>query len=385
MQSWLDDPVVEALEPRREQRELGLGGELLDERLVELPSLWRERDDAARALRRRTRPRARRRRRRRGAPSRSAAVRVVVHLPRAKWRRIAVVEEPQLELAAEHRREGLLLRQPGEGVRNLREDVDAHGRPRVPLGLGETLRAEEEARDDDDPPGLDDRPRGSRPRSGGRACRRRAPRCRSRDPDAPSTTSTEVAASFLGDGEARRAGRRSSCRDPAAGDRRPRSARMAPRSTLRSSRIGAPAACRRDESTRPSPATRRRAPSRRRPQRRSSSLASSTTNEPSRPCGRADPADRHELVGQRQSAISSTSRRSPRAPADAHDRPQRSRDAALPPDHLPDVVGRAVEAQDDDVALVDAARRGRRQGRRRARARSRREARPLLPTRCRRP
>ena len=65
-----DDPVVEALESRGEQRDLGLGGELLDELLVELPPLRGQRDDprgpgvAVRGSR------ARRRRRRRGAPSR---------------------------------------------------------------------------------------------------------------------------------------------------------------------------------------------------------------------------------------------------------------------------------------------------------------------------
>ena len=42
----VEDPLVEALEARREKRERRLGGELLDELLVELPSLRGERDDA---------------------------------------------------------------------------------------------------------------------------------------------------------------------------------------------------------------------------------------------------------------------------------------------------------------------------------------------------
>ena len=62
----------------------------------------------------------------------AAAVRVVVDLTRAQRRRVAVVEEPQLQLGAEHRREGPLLGEPAEGMRDLREDVDAHGGPGYP-------------------------------------------------------------------------------------------------------------------------------------------------------------------------------------------------------------------------------------------------------------
>ena len=62
----------------------------------------------------------------------TAAVRVVVDLARAQRRRVAVVEEPELELRAEDRREGLLLGEPAEGMRDLREDVDAHGGPGYP-------------------------------------------------------------------------------------------------------------------------------------------------------------------------------------------------------------------------------------------------------------
>jgi hypothetical protein len=40
-----DDPLVEALEARREQRDLALRGQLLDERLVEPAPGRRQRDD----------------------------------------------------------------------------------------------------------------------------------------------------------------------------------------------------------------------------------------------------------------------------------------------------------------------------------------------------
>ena len=127
------DPLVEALEARGEKRELALLRELFDERLVELPALGRQRDDSRRpalsvdALER-------------GVDdvhpedhARAAAVRIVVDLPRPERGRVAVVQEPELELAAEDGRERLLLRQPAEGVRNLREDVDAHGDAGYPL------------------------------------------------------------------------------------------------------------------------------------------------------------------------------------------------------------------------------------------------------------
>ena len=57
----------------------------------------------------------------------SAAVGVVVDLAGAERRRVAVVEESELELAAQHACNGLLLGHPREGMRNLGEDVEAHG------------------------------------------------------------------------------------------------------------------------------------------------------------------------------------------------------------------------------------------------------------------
>src|SRR4029079_551991 len=127
-----DDALVEPLEPRGEKRELGFLRELLDERLVEKPPLRRQRHDPCRAAAAV-----------RGLERRvddvdaqhhpgTAAVRVVVDLARAQRRRVAVVEEPELELRAENRREGPLLGEPAKGMRDLREDVDAHGGPGYP-------------------------------------------------------------------------------------------------------------------------------------------------------------------------------------------------------------------------------------------------------------
>jgi hypothetical protein len=122
-----DDPLVEALEPGREQRHLALAGQLLDERLVELAAGRGEGDDSGGP----------------GRPvcglersvddidaqehARAATVGIVVDLARAERCGVAVVEQAKLELAAEHACERLLLGEPTECVRNLGEDVDAHG------------------------------------------------------------------------------------------------------------------------------------------------------------------------------------------------------------------------------------------------------------------
>ena len=58
--------------------------------------------------------------------SRPASVRVVVDLARSEWRRVAVVEDAELELAAEHGRERAALARPVEGSGHEREDVEAH-------------------------------------------------------------------------------------------------------------------------------------------------------------------------------------------------------------------------------------------------------------------
>ena len=113
---------------KRADRSVSAGSrrELLDELLVELPSLRRERDDAV--VRRAAVDGVER-----GGDDvdaqhhpRPAAVRVVVDLARAQRSRVAVVEDAQLELGAEHRRQRTALANPGERVGDEREDVEAH-------------------------------------------------------------------------------------------------------------------------------------------------------------------------------------------------------------------------------------------------------------------
>ena len=122
----VEDPLVEALEPSRQQRQRLLGRELLDELLVELPPLRRERDDAVLGSsavdgveRGRDDVDAQHH-------PRPAAVRVVVDLAGGQRRRVAVVEDAELELGAEDRRERTALPDPRERVGNEREDVEAH-------------------------------------------------------------------------------------------------------------------------------------------------------------------------------------------------------------------------------------------------------------------
>ena len=122
----VDDAGVESLEAGGEHRDRRLGGELLDERLVELAALRRQRDHARG-------PRVAVGRLERGRDdidaqdhARTAAVGRVVDLAGAQRRRVAVVEEPKLELGAENGGERLLLGQPAESVRNLGEDVETH-------------------------------------------------------------------------------------------------------------------------------------------------------------------------------------------------------------------------------------------------------------------
>ena len=58
----------------------------------------------------------------------AAAVRLVVHLRARKRGRVAIAEQAQVQLVAEHGRNGPLLRQPREGVRNQGEDVELQRR-----------------------------------------------------------------------------------------------------------------------------------------------------------------------------------------------------------------------------------------------------------------
>ena len=122
----VDDARVESLEAGREHRDRRLRGELLDERLVELAALRRQRDHArgpvvavGRLERGRDDIDAQHH-------ARAAAVGRVVDLAGAQRRRVPVVEEPKLELGAEDGGKRLLLGQPAEGMRNLGEDVETH-------------------------------------------------------------------------------------------------------------------------------------------------------------------------------------------------------------------------------------------------------------------
>ena len=65
--------------------------------------------------------------------ARAAAVRVVVDLAVPERRRVAVVEQPQVELGPENGSEGPLLGEPGERVREEREDIDAQSRRRLAI------------------------------------------------------------------------------------------------------------------------------------------------------------------------------------------------------------------------------------------------------------
>ena len=71
--------------------------------------------------------------------------------------------------------------------------------------------------------------------------------------------------------------------------------------------------------------------------------------------GPSHAADHHPVVGQAV-LVRDLEHEPPVAPRTGrpHHRAQRPRDAPLAADHLADVVGRAVEAEDDDVALVEA-------------------------------
>jgi hypothetical protein len=65
--------------------------------------------------------------------ARAAAIRVVVDLPLPERRRVAVVEQPQVELGPENGSQRPLLGEPGERVRKEREDIDAQSRRRLAI------------------------------------------------------------------------------------------------------------------------------------------------------------------------------------------------------------------------------------------------------------
>ena len=102
-----------------------LCGELLDQLLVELSARRGQRDHSVAGLvsvggveRRRddVHPKEH---------ARPAAVRLVVDLAVPERRRVAVVEQPKLELGTENGSQRPLLGEPGERVRDEREDIDS--------------------------------------------------------------------------------------------------------------------------------------------------------------------------------------------------------------------------------------------------------------------
>src|SRR5438093_3403984 len=120
-------PLVEAFEPRGQEREALLPRELLDDGLRQLTALRREGDHATAGV---AAVDGFDRRGHHVDPEhhpRPAAVRLVVNLAALQRRVVAVVEEAQVELASEHGRDRSLLREPGEGVRDESEDVELQG------------------------------------------------------------------------------------------------------------------------------------------------------------------------------------------------------------------------------------------------------------------
>src|SRR5258705_13494600 len=75
---------------------------------------------------------------------RAPSVGIVVHLTRGQWGRVAVVEDPELELVTEHGRDRTALLEPGECARDQGKDIEAHGgyrsRQFVNPGLRRTRR-----------------------------------------------------------------------------------------------------------------------------------------------------------------------------------------------------------------------------------------------------
>ena len=122
----VDDPGVQAFEAGGDQRHTRLRGQLFDERLVQRPTLRRQRDHPRRRLASVDRLERCRDHVDPQDHSGTAAIRRVVDLAGAERSRVAVVEEPELELGAEDRGERFLLGQPAESVRYLGEDVETH-------------------------------------------------------------------------------------------------------------------------------------------------------------------------------------------------------------------------------------------------------------------
>ena len=106
-------------------------GELLDQPLIELAALRRQSDHPVVGAV----PVSRVERRRDDVDpqnhARAATVRIVVHLTLVERCRVAVAEQAKVELGPEDGRKGPLLSEPGERVRDEREDIDAQSRRRL--------------------------------------------------------------------------------------------------------------------------------------------------------------------------------------------------------------------------------------------------------------
>ena len=108
----LEDPLVEALEAGREKRQRVLACELVDEPLVQLATLRGEGDHPPVALYAVHGLEGRVDDVDAQHHARTAAVGLVVDLPARERREVAVVEELELQLGAEHRGERPLLGEP---------------------------------------------------------------------------------------------------------------------------------------------------------------------------------------------------------------------------------------------------------------------------------
>ena len=130
----LHDALVESLEARREESEPFLLRELFHDLLRQLPALRGQRDDPVVGHGAVGRVESSRDDVDPEQHPRAAAVRLVVHLPGTERRRVAVGEQPEVELGTEHRGDGALFGEPREGVGNEGEYVQLHGatRPRLP-------------------------------------------------------------------------------------------------------------------------------------------------------------------------------------------------------------------------------------------------------------
>ena len=255
--------------------------------------------DTVLGRRRRRRPRAPPRRRRRAStipappPYGSSST-----WPRAQRRRVAVVEEAQLELGAEHGREGPLLGQPRERMRD-EVKTSMHRGVRLPVVAK---------------PGREQRfaPRRGRPPHAGLDEREQQAGVELehvvRGAWRTSRDDAERAAPLLLDARGRRARRRSTRPRSGGGSAARGTASSAPRSTRPVEPDHRPAR-RPASSATTSPARRRRAGARR-PRTAPASLAPSTKNAPASPCGRPT---RPTCTSSRVSRRSRARRGDPRA------------------------------------------------------------------------